>query len=380
MNSLLSATREQLDCVYHNMRILLHVRNRIKEQRTTLKHLASCYHNLVYPSINRVLPEHVLSEIFMQCVLPYGGEPGDPDNIPHTLTRVCRYWHHIAWDNTPRLWSSAVVDIRRGLTKRAQILEHIWWKRVDPRSSVSLTLVMPAGLYLLDPFECEALMHVIRINSFKLTTLNLFGVLKPAVEAVLTALVQGDQIVPRRTERHIHMNSLIDSPRVFCQLLKDCNPRLTSLELSGRDWYCPPSYDPMRVGRALKIMATCTALERCTLKDIEDEDPRYYHAHPELTQLKYLRRLEIHTKYPGMLLEQLKARRLRFVRVEYPPRSSIQRLKQSLRLLCQNSDLKIAYQLPETVKNPRTGRGVVAERITCEFQPVKFISYDSDCD
>ncbi|KAK1228890.1 hypothetical protein PQX77_008048 [Marasmius sp. AFHP31] len=379
MHSLLSATREQLGCVQHNMLVLLQLRDRIREQRATLKRLANCYHNLVYPSIHRVLPEHVLSEIFMHCALPYGGEPGQADNMPHTLTRVCRYWYHIAWDNTPRLWASAVVNIGRGLVKRARVLEHVWWKRVNPRSSVSLTLIMPSKIYLLNPIEGEALMQAIRSNSFKLTTLYFHGVLKQAVEVVFTALIQGDRITPRRIERHIHLDNLIDSPRVFCRLLRGQNLNLTSLDLAGRRWYCPP-HEPLRVSRALNILAACVVLERCTLRDIEDDEPDYYETHPDLTKLKYLRQMEIHTSHPGILLDQLQVRRLQFVRVEYPPRSSIQKLKQSFRILCQNSNLKVAYQLPGVVKNPRTLRGVVAETVTCEFQPMRFISYDSDYD
>ncbi|KAL0070958.1 hypothetical protein AAF712_002179 [Marasmius tenuissimus] len=238
---------------------------------------------------------------------------------------------------------------------------------------------MPSQIYLLNSIEEEALMQAIRSNSFKLTRLHFFGTLKQAVEVVFAALAQGDRVTPRRIERHIHLDNLIDSPRVFCRLLKDQNLNFTSLDLAGRRWHCPP-HGPLRVSRVLKILAACAVLERCTLRDIEDDEPEYYETHSDLTNLKYLRQMEIHTSHPGILLDQLQVRRLRSVRVEYPPRSSIQRLKQSFRLLCQNSNLKVVYQLPGVVKNSKTLRGVVAETVAYEFQPMKFISYDSDCD
>ncbi|KAJ7288973.1 hypothetical protein C8J57DRAFT_1281792, partial [Mycena rebaudengoi] len=57
------------------------------------------------------LPVEITTHIFLDC-LPDAPNYSELSDAPHLLTTVCKIWQSIAL-NTPRLWTSIIVDSRR---------------------------------------------------------------------------------------------------------------------------------------------------------------------------------------------------------------------------------------------------------------------------
>ncbi|KAJ7201948.1 hypothetical protein C8J57DRAFT_1411130, partial [Mycena rebaudengoi] len=57
------------------------------------------------------LPVEITTHIFLDC-LPDDPDYSEPSDAPLLLTRICKIWQSIAL-NTPRLWTSIIVDSRR---------------------------------------------------------------------------------------------------------------------------------------------------------------------------------------------------------------------------------------------------------------------------
>ncbi|KAJ7242656.1 hypothetical protein C8J57DRAFT_1526017 [Mycena rebaudengoi] len=67
--------------------------------------------SLNYPHIHK-LPVEVLTHIFLDCLPDLHHRAIAPSDAPIVFTRICTHWRSIAL-NTPRLWSSVLVDSRR---------------------------------------------------------------------------------------------------------------------------------------------------------------------------------------------------------------------------------------------------------------------------
>ncbi|KAJ7288948.1 hypothetical protein C8J57DRAFT_1013389, partial [Mycena rebaudengoi] len=91
------------------------------------------------------LPVEITTHIFLDC-LPDDPDYNEPSDAPLLLTRICKIWQSIAL-NTPRLWTSIIVDSRR--PPDAGFVE-AWLRRAGVRG-ITLELSHPEDEDLFTP-------------------------------------------------------------------------------------------------------------------------------------------------------------------------------------------------------------------------------------